>query len=613
MPSSPVLAHTGIGVIGALAAIALVASLLTLIASALLLWRYRRAVARLMAVSADAAIRSAEQAGVASPPERNALAFATDSRARIETSPEQLYRRTVDGPSRQALRYAIAGALYALTVACAAYFAFAQIQVNFLRAAAHPLQFLFLFWSLAWPVVLTIDLAGAFSRPIRWLNVCVYFIVLATLGCLLAFTPTETSIVLGDVVLPAWSGESPLRLLGKWALFNLAPTLLHAAFRLRRVRAVAPLVLAFMALVSAGVLGVLITAFVYQETSVAIVVAIAESLGIGVHAALLGYLALAALVACAAFAALGWGALAWLQRSYRRKSSSDQSAAVDALWLTFATFHAVALAAAGSAWALFPVAAFVVLKAAFRAASRLVPASGAPLGHDPALLVLRVFSLGPRSEAVFDATTRRWRHVGAVSLIAGTDLAASTVAPHRFLAFVSRRLASLFIADEVAARDAVATIDRRRDADGRYRVNELFCHADTWQAVLRRLIVRTDAVLMDLRSFSPGNAGCVFEIEALLAAVPAERLVFVVDRTTDRRFLDRTWQEACGQLPADSPNHRPVPPALMTYELPAMTDQSLRGLLQRLCAAACAGTGAPAPSPHTVLPGARATSTAPGE
>jgi hypothetical protein len=613
VPSSPILAHTGTGVIAALAAIALVASVLTLIASALLLWRYRRAVARLMAAAADTSMPSAAgQSSIAWSPERDGSAFATGSRARIGTSPEQLYRRTVQGPRRQALRYAMAGGLYAVAVACAAYFAFAQFQVNFLRAAAHPLQLVFLSWSFAWPVVLTIDLVGAFNRRIRWLIVCIYFIVLATIGGLLAFAPTETSVVLGDLVLPAWSGESPLRLLGKWALFNVTPTLLHAALRLRRVRAVAPLVLAFMALVSAGVLGVITSAFVYQETSVAIIVSIAESLGIGMHAALLGYLALAALLACAAFAALGWGVLAWLQRSYRRKSSSDQSLAVDALWLTFATFHAVALAVAGSGWALVPMAAFAVYKLAFRATGRLLPASPAPLGQDPSLLVLRVFSLGARSEALFAASTRRWRHVGAVSLIAGTDLAASTVAPHRFLAFVSRRLASLFIVDAAAARDAVATIDRHRDADGRYRVNELFCHADTWQAVLHRLIVQTDAVLMDLRSFSPGNAGCVFEIEALLAAVPIERLVFVVDRTTDRRFLDRTWQEACGRLPLDSPNHGRTPPVLMPHELPAMTEKSLEGLLRQICVAACAGFGA---STSSLFPcaRARATSTAPGD
>jgi hypothetical protein len=43
--------------------------------------------------------------------------------------------------------------------------------------------------------------------------------------------------------------------------------------------------------------------------------------------------------------------------------------------------------------------------------------------------VLRVFALGKRSEALFEALSRPWRYIGSVSLIAGEDLALSTVAP----------------------------------------------------------------------------------------------------------------------------------------------------------------------------------------
>jgi hypothetical protein len=58
---------------------------------------------------------------------------------------------------------------------------------------------------------------------------------------------------------------------------------------------------------------------------------------------------------------------------------------------------------------------------------------------------------------------------------------------------------------------------------------------------------------MDLRNLSSGNAGCVFEIRELLDTVPAERLVFVVDRTTDQAFLEQTWRDACKHLHA-APN-----------------------------------------------------------
>jgi hypothetical protein len=168
-----------------------------------------------------------------------------------------------------------------------------------------------------------------------------------------------------------------------------------------------------------------------------------------------------------------------------------------------------------------------------------------------------------------------------------------TVAPHRFLNFVSGRLARLFIDSDSTLARSIAAFDHRHDADGRFRINDFFCHADTWQAVLKQLITRTDVVLMDLRNLSSGNAGCVFEIRELLDTVPAERLVFVVDRTTDRAFLEQTWGDACKHLHPDSPNRGLASPALQPYELPSGRYRQLQGLLRRLCAAA----DAPRPIP----------------
>jgi hypothetical protein len=81
-----------------------------------------------------------------------------------------------------------------------------------------------------------------------------------------------------------------------------------------------------------------------------------------------------------------------------------------------------------------------------------------------------------------------------------------------------------------------------------------FCHANTWQSVLLRLVKSTEVVLMDLRSFAQSNAGCVFEIKELLNTVPLQRLAFVVDGTTDKTFLMRTLEESRSELRFNSPN-----------------------------------------------------------
>jgi hypothetical protein len=73
-------------------------------------------------------------------------------------------------------------------------------------------------------------------------------------------------------------------------------------------------------------------------------------------------------------------------------------------------------------------------------------------------------------------------------MIAGPDPVTSTVEPHEFLEFASGELAGRFVTGRPDLERRIAAIDRARDPDGRYRVNEFFCHADTWQMTMHRLV-----------------------------------------------------------------------------------------------------------------------------
>ncbi|MCI0554054.1 MAG: hypothetical protein L0287_24155, partial [Anaerolineae bacterium] len=206
---------------------------------------------------------------------------------------------------------------------------------------------------------------------------------------------------------------------------------------------------------------------------------------------------------------------------------------------------------------------------------------------EPSLLVLRVFSLEKRSELLFDAVTKHWRHVGKVRLIAGKDLAYSTVAPHQFLAFVSRNLDRLFIRDETSIDRSILELDNRRDADGRFRINDFCCYANNWRGLLTRLIKSTDAVLMDLRNFKRKNSGSAFEIKELMNLIPLGRIVFVVDKTTDRDFFKEVWTTICDELRPDSPNFGMAWTMLRPFELECLNETGLRRLLRHICHAAC--------------------------
>ncbi len=245
--------------------------------------------------------------------------------------------------------------------------------------------------------------------------------------------------------------------------------------------------------------------------------------------------------------------LKWLGRRHVARRSSDQLLTLEAMWLLFAVVQSVGFAFEGLAWLAAGPLAFLAWKLTTVAGFRL-----AGLGHaqapEPGLLLLRVFALGARSERLFDAFGKRWLRIGNIDMIAGPDLATTAVEPHEFLDFVGGRLSRAFVHDEadLARRHAARALGP--DPDGRHRVNEFFCHDDTWRPTMLCLARAADAVLMDLRGFSPQNEGCRYELQQLLDHVALERVVVLVGRDTERGFLDSTLAALWQSSRADSPN-----------------------------------------------------------
>ena len=118
-------------------------------------------------------------------------------------------------------------------------------------------------------------------------------------------------------------------------------------------------------------------------------------------------------------------------------------------------------------------------------------------------------------------------------LIAGTDLVDQTLDATDLFDYLDGRLGARFIRSpgEVAAR--LAALDWLPDADGRWRVNECYCHDSTWQVALAALVERADRVLMDLRGFAAHNAGCRFELGVLARAAHLQTAVILTDASTD--------------------------------------------------------------------------------
>jgi hypothetical protein len=308
------------------------------------------------------------------------------------------------------------------------------------------------------------------------------------------------------------------------------PLLLGLATGVRRIRGVAPIVLAGLLVFGlAPLLGARLTVWLTGTQAGAEWVLSKTGLETG-------FIVLALPVGFVA-----WWRLKRLALGYEAKRFSDAQLLARTWWLLIVALDAIELISVRGASALVPVlgasAASVAMFGPLLAWT-LKRAAAGPRPPARTLLVLRVFGDTARSEALFDWLAARWRWFGPVTMIAAPDVVARTVDPGDFLRFASGDIASTFVTTQADLDRRLAAIDVAPDPDGRYRVNEFCCRDSSWQATVVQLIECADAVVMDLRGFGPGRAGCEFELGELARRRRPRQVVLLVDASTDRARLD---------------------------------------------------------------------------
>ncbi len=240
------------------------------------------------------------------------------------------------------------------------------------------------------------------------------------------------------------------------------------------------------------------------------------------------------------FVLLPW-VLAWwparvlgraLGRAYSRKWFSDLLVIYTAVWAFSLTDKALTVANQAS----FGAAAFAMYLPLLWIPMVIWPAASwrSRSERPPTLLVLRVFQQDAQARSLFDHVVERWRLSGNTVMIAGTDLADRTLDADDIFQFLDEKLAQRFIVRPADVARRIDAFDLVADIDGRYRVNECYCHDTTWQDALQGLVRYSDVVLMDLRGFQAHNAGCRYELATLAQASRELRVVVLTDGRTDR-------------------------------------------------------------------------------
>jgi hypothetical protein len=503
---------------------------------------YARSVSTLMREPADAAVAPpapplpAAEAGLPSSGPGFALVDPADPSARAsspETGPERWPRRVVTA-------YVVGAAVYSLVAT------FLKIGPG---GSERPLVAWFAaWWANGWLIVPTLMMLLVLDAAATLRLAAAY---LAAGGVTLSLLTLVGQLVRGSFNTGPLT--NPFGLLVIIAFTAAVPLALILVTGWRRIRAVTPLALAVTLAFGFGAMffrEALVRAFDLQAIRDLL---LAVSVQTSAQAAYYGVFMLVALPV----GWLAWRLLRTLAGAFERKRFSDVQLVVDCWWLiASAEMTASALVPAYGSWGIAGgLAAFVAYRLAVAAVLAWWPRTGARAG--PRLLLLRVFGYQTRTESLFDRVAERWRLRGPVQLIAGVDLAARTADPGDMLLFVGGRLADQYVAAANEAPARIARLDLATDPDGRFRVNELYCRHDTWRPTLQALLDASDTVLMDLRSFSRSNAGCIFELEQIVLRLPADRIVLVCDRSTDLRLLGdvlgAAWKAArdAGRAPSD--------------------------------------------------------------
>jgi hypothetical protein len=502
-------------VVGVLLAAMIATIVLTPILSLLVLWRYRRAVRRSMHATAPGggppAIQAPWSDGYRYPdprprgPSAPIVALSAESPADTGAAWWPLARRRMRS---LCYVYVAAGATYGLVAAI--------VWLEASGIGLLPRRLSVVAAVYAWPVVptaLAVLAAGRRTMALVWTGY-VLLVLLLSLGA--GAGPDQILVLILIIVGPA--------------------AVLLLALSGRNLRAVGPFLAAPVVLAAAGL--VLWPWFALPLVEAGATVALAEAVVI---------------VAVLLLALTGLAYLWWSARQYARKRASDQMVLVSQWWFVVTAVESTFLLPQGVVGALAFWLAYLAFRMVIAIGLRLRrrPVRGAP---PPRLLLLRVFGAHRRSEGVLRRVGASWRHLGPVQMIAGTDLAAAALEPHEFLDSLRGRLNRQFVGDADDLLRRLAQLDLEPDPDGRYRVNELFCHDDTWRSALQALVQGSDCILLDLRGFTVARQGVTYEITQLVELVPLRRVLVLVDDTTDHNFLRTVLDTAWRGIGPASPN-----------------------------------------------------------
>ncbi|MEO8149292.1 MAG: hypothetical protein ABI723_16725 [Bacteroidia bacterium] len=531
----------------------IIAALLAWPISFLILRRYRASVNKTMTQQSEGVFSDLQDDSF----QNNSFIKDEGFQSMSSLSTDRLFSIIIKRPWSITYLNLIAGSAYSLILTL---FCFWSGKFEF-----YSIRFAFLFLSYLWPVVFALNMVIPGKTKFKFSLLSFYFLIYLSICFIAAQTNLAFTIKQGLLL---------------WELSNLLPTLLVLIFFKSKVRAIGSLVYTLIAVASSGSTTVL--NYVLKSNSMMLTtINIGSAFHLGFYSSFIALFILLMVF----FGFAGWYILIVIKNRYKAKKINDQKIMLDSIWILFAIYYSIDFAAQGYVWLIGGFLSFFLCKLIVTTGHKILNKKY-QLKESSNLLFLRVFSLGKRSEQFFNLVSKHWRFAGSIQLISGPDLATTNLEPHEFTDYITGKLSRRFIGNPKDLEIRLSEMDNKPDRDGQYRVNDFFCYQNTWQMVLQKLVNKSNVVLMDLRGFSTANKGCEYEIRELFNIIPADRIVFIYDQTSDQVFMNQILKQAWDEMKPASLNKQSDFDSISMFKLTDLSYKNIRALLKLLCDAA---------------------------
>ena len=515
--------------------------------SLILLNRYKRAISVFMSKGAeyetDNKLSIADLKTDSSSVNTKISLLTSDSSIEFNDDGQLLYQKLIKKPWITAFCFALGGLAFS-TVACI--FFYIKEDISFLGYVS-------IWVTLQWPIVLTLIVVAVpeFSGQIKLF--VAYLLVMLLL-----------------------SRDQFIDFVTFWGIYSAIPTVLTWVILNTRVRPIGPTVVS--SIFVSGILSIFLfwtLIYVFEELANALNTTITSEI-----------ILIIAVISLLATVWLAYKLALSIAYRYERKKTTELILSVDTIWIIFTYWLSLFMIYRNGdvkSWGWFAAGslAFLAYKLITVLAFRIL-SKNALKNHPIDLLFLRVFGHQKRSERLLRNIGLYWRHIGNIQLIAGSDLALTNIEPHEFLTYLNGKTKTLFIKNQAEIEARFNSLDSEIDKDGRYRIHEFFCYDNTWRDTLKGLAKMNECVIMDLRGFSKDNSGVSFEIQQLIELVPLEKVLFMVDETTDHVHLINVFNLSTEGISRQSPNANLEKAEIQVYEIRKNYDQDLKLILKLL-------------------------------